>query len=119
MLKNVYIDKLNDIVSEYNNTYRIIKMKLVDVKDNTYVDSKKEVDDKDPKFKVGLHVRISKCKNIFAKGCTPNWSEEVFIVSKIKNAVPWTYVINGLSVEEIIGTFYEKNYKKLIKKNSE
>ena len=85
----MYINKLNDIVSEYNNTYRIIKIKLVDVKDNTYVDSKKEID-KDPKFKVGHHVRISKCKNIFAKGYTPNWSEEVFIVSKIKNTVPWT-----------------------------
>ena len=89
MSKNVYIDKLDDIVSEYNNTYhRTIKIRSVDVKDNTYVDSKKEVNDKDPKFKVGEHVRISKYKNIFAKGYTPNWSEEVFIVSKIKNTVP-------------------------------
>ena len=67
--KNVYIDKLNDIVNEYNNTYhRTIKMKPVDVKDNTYIDFKKEVNDKDPKFKVVDHVRISKYKNIFAKG---------------------------------------------------
>ena len=59
--KNVYIDKLDDIVNEYNNTYhRTIKMKLVDVKDNTCIDFKKEVNDKDPKFKVGGHVRISK-----------------------------------------------------------
>ena len=71
--QNVYIDKLDDIVNEYNNTYhRTIKMKPVDVKDNTYIDSKKEVNDKDPKFRVGDHVRISKYKNIFAKGYTPN-----------------------------------------------
>ena len=71
--KNVYIDKLDNIVNEYNNTYhRTIKMKTVDVKNNTYIDFKKEVNDKDPKFKVGDHVRISKYKNIFAKGYTPN-----------------------------------------------
>ena len=111
--KNVYIDKLNDIVGEYNNTYhRTIKMKLVDVKDNTYIDFKKEVNDKDPKFKVGDHVRISKYKNIFAKGYTPNWSEEVFVVNKIKNTVPWTYVINDLNGEEITGAFYEKKLQK-------
>ena len=83
-------------------------MKPVDTKDNTSIDFKKEVNDKDPKFKVGDHVRISKYKNIFAKGYTPNWSEEVFVVSKIKNTVPWAYVINDLKGEEIIGTFYEK-----------
>ena len=88
--KNVYVDNLDDIMGEYNNTYhRTIKMKPVDVKDNTYIDFKKEVDDKDPKFKVGDHVRIFKYKNIFAKGYTPNWSEKIFIVSKIKNTVPW------------------------------
>ena len=69
-MKNVYIDKLDDIVCEYNNTYSTIKMKPIDVKDNTYVDSKKEVNDKDPKFRVGDHVTISKYKNIFAKGYT-------------------------------------------------
>ena len=83
--KNVYIDKLDDIVNEYNNTYhRTIKMKPVDVKDNTYIDFKKEVNDKDPKFKFGDHVRIFKYKNIFAKGYTPNWSEEVFVIKKLK-----------------------------------
>ena len=82
-------------------------MKPVDVEDNKYIDFKKEVNDKDPKFKVGDHVRISKYKNIFAKGYTPNWSEEVF-VSKIKSTVPGTYVINDLNSEEIIGSFYEK-----------
>ena len=111
--KNVYFDLLDDIVNKYNDTvHRTIKMKPTDVKDNTYVDSKKEVNDKDPKFKVGDHVRISKYKNIFAKGYTPNWSEEVFISSKIKNTVPWTYVINDLNGEEIIGTFYEKELQK-------
>ena len=111
--KNVYIDKLDDIVSEYNNTcHRTIKMKPVDVKDNTYVDSKKEVNGKDPKFKVGDRVRISKYKNIFAKGYTPNWSEEVFVVNKIKNTVPRTNVINDLNGEEITGTFYEKTTTK-------
>ena len=104
--KNVYIDKLDDIVNEYINTYhRAIKLKPVDVKDNTYIDFKKEVNDKDSKVKVGNRVRISKYKNIFAKGYTPNWSEEVFVISKIKNTVPWTYVINDLNGEEIIGTF--------------
>ena len=87
--KNVCFDVLDDIVNKYNNTiHRTVKMKLIDIKDNTYFDSKKEVNDKDPKFKVGDHVRISKYKNIFAKGYTPNWSEEVFISSKIKNTVP-------------------------------
>ena len=77
-----------------------------------YIDFKKEFNDKDPKFKVGDHVKISKYKNISAKGYTPNWSEEVFVVSKIKNTVSWTYVINDLNGEEIIGTFYEKELQK-------
>ena len=111
--ENVYINKSDDIVNEYNNTYhRTIKMKPVNVKDNTYIDFEKEVNDKDPKFKVGDYVRISKYKNVFAKGYTPNWSEEVFAISKIKNTVPWTYVINNLNDEEIIGSFYEKELQK-------
>ena len=68
---------------------------------------KKKSNDKGPKFKVGDHVRISKYKNIFAKRYMPNWSEEIFVISKIKNTVPWTYVLNDLKDEEIIGTFYE------------
>ena len=89
--KNVYIDKLDDIVNEYNNTYhRAIKMKPIDVKDNTYSNISKEINDKDPKFKVGDHVRISKYKNIFAKGYTPNWSENSFVIKEIKSTVPWT-----------------------------
>ena len=111
--KNVYIDKLDDIVREYNNTYhRTIKMKPADVKDSTYIDNEKEVNDKDPKFKVGDHIRISKYKNIFAKGYTRNWSEEVFVITKIKNTVQWTYGINDLNGEEIIGSFYEKELQK-------
>ena len=83
--KNVNIDKLYNIINEYNNTYhRAIKMKPIDVKDNTYIDFGKEANDNDPKFKVGDHVRISKYKNIFAKGYTPNWSEEVFVIKEIK-----------------------------------
>ena len=111
--KNVYFNVLDDIVNKYNNTvHRTVKMKPIDVKDNTYVDSKKEVNDKDPKFKVGDHVRISKYKNIFAKGYTPNWSEEVFVIKKVKNTVPWTYVINDLNGEEITGKFQEKELQK-------
>ena len=87
-------------------------MKPVDIKDKTYIDFKKEVNDKDPKFKVGDHIRISKYKNIFAIGYTSNWSEEVFVIKKVKNTVPWAYVINDLNGEEIIGTFYEKELQK-------
>ena len=105
--KNVYIDKLDDIVKKYNNIYTSIKMKPIDVKDNTYINFKKEVNDKNLKFKVGDHVRISKYKNILAKGCIPNWSAEIFVISKIKNTVPWTFVINDLNDEDIFGRFYE------------
>ena len=84
--KNVYFDKLDDIV---NNKYHItIKMKPIEGKDNTYIESIKEVNDKDPQFKVVDHVRISRYKNIFAKGYTPNWSEEVFVIKEVKNTAP-------------------------------
>ena len=83
--KNKYIDKLNVIVNKYNNTYHTTsKTKPIDGKDNTYINTDKEINYKDPKFKVGDYVRISKYKNIFAKGYMPNWSEEVFVVDKIK-----------------------------------
>ena len=83
--KSVYIDKLDNIINEYNNIYhRTIKRKPVDVENNTYVNFNKEVNNKDPIFKVGDYVRISKYKNTFAKGCMPNWSEEVFITKKVK-----------------------------------
>ena len=111
--KNAYIDKLDNIEDEYNNTYHTtIKMKPIDVKDNTYINSDKKINNKDPKVKVGDHVRISKYKNIFTKGYMPNWSEEVFVIKKVKNTVLWTYVINDLNDEEIIGTFYEKELQK-------
>ena len=110
--KYVYIDKVNDIVNENSNTYhRAIKIKPVDVKD-VYIDSSKEVNDKNPEFKVADHVTISKYKNIFAKGYTPNWSEEVFVIKKVKSTLPWTYVINDLNGEKIVGTFYEKELPK-------
>ena len=87
--KNVYIDKLDDIVDECNNSYhRKIKMKPINVKDNTYIDFGKEVSDNDHKFKFGDHACISKYKNIFAKGYAPNWSEEIFVIKDIKNTIP-------------------------------
>ena len=90
--KNFYIDKLDDTVNECNNTYhRTIKMKPADV---------------------GDHLKISKYKNIFAKDNTSNWSEEIFVIKAIKNIVPWTYVINNLNGEKVIGTFYEKELQK-------
>ena len=110
--ENVYIDKLDDIVNEYNNTYhKTVKMKPVDVKDNTYNDFKKEVNDKDPKFKVGDGVRISKYKNIFLLEYT-YYSEEVFVIKKGKNTFPWTCVTNDLNGEEII-------WKELLKNNQQ
>ena len=111
--KNKYIHKLNVIVNKYNNTYHTtIKMKPIDVKDNTYINTNKEINYKDPKFKVGDYVRISKHKNIFAKGYMPNWSEEVFVLDKIKNTVTWIYVINDLNGEEITVKFYENELQK-------
>ena len=93
----MYINKLDDIVNEYNNTYhRTIKMKHIDVKGKIYINIEKEVNNNYPRFQVGDHVRISNYKNISGKGYTPNWSEEVFIIKKVKNTVRWTYVINNL-----------------------
>ena len=80
-------------------------MKLIEVTSDSYDEYNEDFNKKDPKFKVGDHVRISKYENIFAKGYTPNWSEEVFVVSKIKNTVPWAYVVNELNGQEITGSF--------------
>ena len=114
----MYIDKLDDIVNKYNNTYhRTIKMNPIDVKDNSYINIGKEVNDKDPKCKVGNHARISKYKNIFAKGYTLNWSEEISVIKEIKNTVPWTYVINDLMVKKLLENSMKKNCKIQIKKN--
>ena len=72
----------------------------------------KKINDIDPNFKVDDHVRISKYKNILAKGYTPNWSEEAFVTNKTKNTVPWSYIIIDLNGEKIVGTFYEKELQK-------
>ena len=111
--KIVYFDVLDDIVDEFNNTYhRKIKMKLIDVKSDSFAEYNEESNEKDPKFKVGDHVRISKYKNIFSKRYASNWSEEIFIAKKIQNTIPWTYVSSDLNGEEIVGSFYEKRLQK-------
>ena len=113
--KNVYYDVLDDVVNKYNNTkHSTIKMKTIDVKDNNkrvYID---EHNEKDSRFKVGDRGRISKFKNIFAKGYTPNWSKEIFIVDKINDTVPYTYNLKDLNDEEIIGSFYDRELQKSI-----
>ena len=86
MSKIVYIDNLYDIVNKYNNTNHItIKMKVTDVKPSTYIDSTKEINDKDPKFKTGDVIEISKQKIIFAKDYVSNFFEETFMIKKVKN----------------------------------
>ena len=112
--KNVYYDVLDNVVNEYNNTkHSTIKMKPIDVGDNkrVYID---EHNEKDSRFKVGDRVKISKFKNIFAKGYTPNWSKEIFIIDKINDTVPYTYNIKDLNGEEIIGSFYGRELQKTI-----
>ena len=106
--KNEYYDVLDDVVNKYNNTkHSTIKMKPIDVKNNkrVYID---EHNEKDSKFKVGDRVRISRYKNIFAKGYAPNWSSEIFIVGKINNTVPYRYNLKDFNDEEIIRSFYDK-----------
>ena len=110
--KKVYDDVLDDVVNEYNNTkHSTIKIKPIDVKNNkrVYID---EHNEKDSRFKVGDRVRLSKFKNIFAKGYTPNWSTEIFIVDKINDTVPYTYNLKDLNDEEIMGSFYGKELQK-------
>ena len=122
--KNVYYDVLDDVVNKYNNTkHSTIKMKPIDVGDTTkssflernnkrvYID---EHNEKDSRFKVGDKVRISRYKNIFAKGYTPNWSKEIFIVDKINDTVPYVYNLKDLNDEEIIRSFYDKELQKTI-----
>ena len=113
--KNVYYDVLDDVVNEYNNTkHNTIKVKPKDVGNNNkrvYID---EHNEKRSRFKVGDRVRISKFKNIFAKGYTPNWSREIVIVNKINDTVPYTYNIKELNDEEIISTFYDRELQKSI-----
>ena len=112
--KNVYYNVLNDVVNKYNNTkHSTIKMKPIDVGDNkrVYID---EHNEKDSRFKVGDRVRISKFKNIFARGYTPNWSKEIFIVDETNDTVPYTYNIKDLNDEEIVSSFYDKELQKTI-----
>ena len=99
----MYIDKLDEPVNKYNNTYN----RAIKIKSSMYIDFNKENYKEDPKFKIDGNVRISKYKNVFAKGYVPNTSEEFFVISKVKNTFLWTYV-NDLMVAEIVGTFYEK-----------
>ena len=106
--KNVYFNVLDDIVDKYNTVHSSIKMKPKDV---TFVEYIEESNKKDPKFKIGNHVK-NKNKNIFSKSYTPNWSEEVFVMNKVQNTVPWTYLINDLNGREIKGSFYEKELQK-------
>ena len=107
--KNFYFDALDDIVNKYHNiVHTCIKMKPIDVTPNSYAEYNEDSNVTKPKFKGGDHVRISKYKNIFAKGYTQNWSEEVSVVSKIKNTVLSTYVISDLNGEPIAGSLYEK-----------
>ena len=111
--KNVYFDALDDIINKYNNTvHRTVKMKPTDVTSDSFAEYNEDSNEKDPKFKVGDLLRISKYKNIFVRGYTQNWSEEVFVISKIKNTVPCTYVISDLNGEPITGVFYEKELQK-------
>ena len=112
--KNVYYDVLDDVVNKYNNTkHSTIKIKPTDVKDNNnkrvYID---EHNEKRSRFKVGDRVRISKFKNRFAKGYTPNWSKEIFIVDKTNDTGPYTYNLKDLNDEEIIGSFYDQELQK-------
>ena len=111
--KNVYFDVLDDTVDKCNSTvHRSIRMKPTDVTSDCYAEYNEDSNKKDPKLKGSYHVRVSKYKNTFAKEYTPNCLEEVFVVSKIKNTVPWTYVINDLNGDSITGSFYEKDLQK-------
>ena len=105
MKENVYFY----IVDEYNNTYhKTIKMKPIDIKNDSFAKYNEESNEEDPKIKIGDQVRIAKYKNIFVKGYTPNWKEEIFVAKKIENTIPWTYVISDLNDEETAGSSYEK-----------
>ena len=106
--KNVYCNVLDDIVNKYNNTkHSTIKMKPKDVKDDNNIIYIDEHNKKSARYNVGDRVKISKFKNIFAKGYTPNWSREIFIINKINDAVPYTYNLKDLNDEGIIGSFYD------------
>ena len=116
--KNVYIDKLDDIVDEYNNTYhKTIKMKPLDVKDNTYIDFKKGINDKDPKFKVGDHVRISKYKVFLLKDTQQIGLKKCLLLAKLKIPFREHMLLTILTVKKLVKRFMKKNYKRLINKS--
>ena len=110
--KNLYFDFLDGIVNKYNNPYYRIIMKPIDIKPDSYAEYNVDSNEKDPKFQADSHVRISKYKRVFAKGFTPNWSEVVFVISKIKNTVPVLFQKNVLDGEEIIETLYENESRR-------
>ena len=113
--KNVSFDVLDNIVNKYNNfVHRSIKMKPIDLTSESYAKHNEDSNEKDPKFKIGDHVTISKYSNVFAKGYTQNLSEEVFIISKIKNTVLWTYVISDLNHWKFLRTRIAKNKSKRV-----
>ena len=117
--KNMYTDKINEKVNKYNNTYHwTIKMKPVDVNLSMHIDFNKENNKEGLVFKVGHHVRISKYKNIFAKGYVPNWSEDIYVILKVKNSIPWTYVISDFKSEKSVGMFPEKEVQNTNQKES-
>ena len=106
----MYIDNSDGVVNKYNNTYHsTIKMKPVDIKPSTYIDSSKEINDENPKFKTGDIFRISKYKKFFAKGYVTNGCEEIFVNKRVKNTVMFTYFISDLKGKEIVGVFHEKD----------
>ena len=109
----MHVYKLDDIVNKYKNTYqRTIKMKPVDVKPSIYIDFNKENNEEAPKLTFANNVRISKYETICPKGYVRNWSEEVFVIKKVKNTFPRTYVVSDPKGKEIVGTFYEKELQK-------
>ena len=88
-------------------------MKSSDINSSTYIDFNVKNNNKESTFEVGDHVRIYKYKNIFTKDYTPNWSQYIFVIKKVKNTVPWTYLIEDLNGRGIIGKFYEKDFEKV------
>ena len=94
-----------------NNIYRY--MKLAGAKSSTYIDYRKEISNKEPKFKIGDIVKISKYENTFAKSHTPNWSQKAFVIKKVKSTVPCTYVISDLNGEKML----KKGDKLYVKRN--
>ena len=115
--KNVYIDKLDELVNKYRIIcHRTIKMKRVDVNSSISIDFNKENNMEDPNFKVGENVRISKYKSIFAKGFVTNWSEEVFVVAKVKKTVYGQMLLVILKVKKLLERFAKKEFQKINQK---